>query len=88
MIFFSSDGAYIVAVNDAQMNGGLCGRSVRITNTANGQSITATVADTCPGCGYGSLDLSVGAFQGLGSMDQGVLPIVSDCSLNVKLTAY
>ncbi|GAA5960024.1 hypothetical protein JCM8115_004502 [Rhodotorula mucilaginosa] len=70
------DGDFIVAMNAPQVNGGeFCGRSVSIRNTANGKSITATVADTCPGCGYGSLDLSTGAFGALGSYDQGVLPI-------------
>lgn len=70
------DGDFIVAMNAPQVNGGaFCGKSVRITNTQNGKSITATVADTCPGCGYGSLDLSTGAFGALGSYDQGVLPI-------------
>ncbi|POY70376.1 hypothetical protein BMF94_6657 [Rhodotorula taiwanensis] len=69
------DGDYIVAVSASMMNSGLCGKTVQITNTANGKSISATVADTCPGCGYGSLDLSTGAFGALGSYDQGVLPI-------------
>ena len=70
------DGDFIVAMNAPQVNGGeFCGRSVSIRNTANGKSMTATVADTCPGCGYGSLDLSTGAFGALGSYDQGVLPI-------------
>lgn len=37
---------YIVAVNAAQMNSGWCGKTVHITNTATGASITATIADT------------------------------------------
>ena len=57
---YASDSDYVVAVNAAQMNSGWCGKTVKVTNTANGKSITATVADTCPGCGYGSLDLSTG----------------------------
>ncbi|GAA5981195.1 hypothetical protein JCM10908_004017 [Rhodotorula pacifica] len=70
------DGDYIVAMNVAQVDGGShCGQTVHITNTATGASISATVADTCPGCSYGSLDLSTGAFGALGSYDQGVLPI-------------
>jgi len=71
----NSDSAYIVAVNSAQYDSSKCGQSVSITNTANGKSITATVADMCPGCGSGSLDLSTGAFQALGDMSAGVLPI-------------
>ncbi|GAA5877276.1 hypothetical protein JCM16303_006225 [Sporobolomyces ruberrimus] len=56
-------------------NNQYCGRSVTIRNTQNGKTVTARVADTCPGCGYGSLDLSMGAFAAIGSYDQGVLPI-------------
>ncbi|GAA5952019.1 hypothetical protein JCM8115_005306 [Rhodotorula mucilaginosa] len=70
------DGDYVVALSYSQVDGGAhCGRTVSITNTDNGRSITARVADTCPGCGYGSLDLSTGAFGAIGSYDQGVLPI-------------
>lgn len=29
----------------------------------------------CPGCGYGSLDFSTGAFSALASMSDGVFPI-------------
>ncbi|GAA5885300.1 hypothetical protein JCM6882_009559 [Rhodosporidiobolus microsporus] len=72
---WNQDSTYLVAVNAAQMNSGLCGKTVRIRNNANGKTITALVQDTCPGCGYGSLDLSVGAFGALGSYDSGVLPI-------------
>ncbi|GAA5823201.1 hypothetical protein JCM5353_005117 [Sporobolomyces roseus] len=69
-----SDSDYIVAMSSSF--GGynsFCGRSVHISY--GGKSINAVVADTCPGCGSGSLDLSRGAFAALGSYDQGVLPI-------------
>ncbi|GJN88632.1 hypothetical protein Rhopal_001598-T1 [Rhodotorula paludigena] len=72
---YNSDSAYIIAVSASQMNSGLCGKKVSIRNTSNGKSITATVADTCPGCGYGSIDLSEGAFGALGEYSQGVLPL-------------
>ncbi|GAA6051865.1 hypothetical protein JCM3770_005506 [Rhodotorula araucariae] len=72
---YASDSDYVVAVNVAQMNSGLCGKTVKITNTANGKTITATVADTCPGCAASSLDLSEGAFGALGEYSSGVLPI-------------
>ncbi|KAH6997944.1 RlpA-like double-psi beta-barrel-protein domain-containing protein-containing protein [Ilyonectria sp. MPI-CAGE-AT-0026] len=53
-----------------------CGRSVRITNTDNGHSVDAIIADSCPSCGNAnSLDLSVGAFDVLGSRDDSILPI-------------
>ncbi|KOS19820.1 hypothetical protein ESCO_005789 [Escovopsis weberi] len=44
----------------------MCGRQVVITNTGNGNKITATVADTCPGCRTAdSIDLSRGAWNAL-----------------------
>lgn len=66
----------IVAMNSPMVNGGAhCGQWVNIKNTANGKTVTAKVADECPGCGYGSLDLSLGAFAAIGNYDTGVLPI-------------
>lgn len=70
---WNSDDAVIVAVNSAQMNSGLCGQPVWIQH--NGKTIQATVADTCPTCDSGSLDLSVGAFQQLSGLDAGMVPI-------------
>lgn len=44
----ASDSDYVVAMNAAQVSGGAhCGKTVHITNTANGKSVTATVRDTC-----------------------------------------
>ncbi|KAK4055298.1 hypothetical protein OIV83_000581 [Microbotryomycetes sp. JL201] len=72
----SSDGDKVVAVNTPQVaNQGHCGKWVVIQNTANGRQLRAKVADECPTCAWGSLDLSVGAFKELGNLDQGVLPI-------------
>jgi expansin (peptidoglycan-binding protein) len=50
---------------------------VTITNNKNGKTMTAVCADTCPGCAYGSLDMSSGLFAALGDGDfgQGVFPI-------------
>lgn len=50
-------------------SGASCGRTVSLTVGSN--SITAKVADLCPGCGANSIDLSVAAFQALGTLDQG-----------------
>ncbi|BGP17129.1 hypothetical protein JCM10213_005249 [Rhodosporidiobolus nylandii] len=72
---YNSDSTPIVAVNEAQMNASLCGRRIRITNERNGRTVVATVADTCPGCSYGSLDLSTGAFDQIASRDDGRVPI-------------
>ncbi|KAL8287065.1 hypothetical protein RQP46_004071 [Phenoliferia psychrophenolica] len=70
------DSAKIVALQTAMYASDLCGKTVVITNTANGKSVTATVADECPGCLTSeSLDLSTGAFDSIGDEDTGVLSI-------------
>jgi len=73
-----SDGVedYIVAMNYPQYGSGdPCYKFVKITNKSNGKAIKAKVTDLCPGCGYGSLDLTPSAFKALGELDTGVLPI-------------
>ncbi|KAG0353961.1 hypothetical protein BGZ54_001929, partial [Gamsiella multidivaricata] len=73
----------IVALNAHQMGeqswgNPVCGRKVRITNTANGKSVVARIVDKCPGdeCAWGSLDLSPAAFISLGGeLAMGVLSI-------------
>lgn len=55
------------------MYDGMCGQMVTIQG--NGNTIQAVVADTCPTCNWGDLDLSVGAFQQLSGLDAGVVPI-------------
>ncbi|KAG0662225.1 hypothetical protein C6P46_003411 [Rhodotorula mucilaginosa] len=73
---YNSDSTYIVALSYQIVdNGAHCGQKVSIKNTANGKSITATVADTCPSCEASHLDLSEGAFLALGDLSSGVLPI-------------
>ena len=69
----SSDDSAVAAINSAQMDSSLCGQKIYIQ--ANGKTIEATVADTCPTCDWGSVDLSVGAFQQLSSLDTGIFPI-------------
>lgn len=74
----NSGSDFIVAMNAPEWSGGAhCGQTVTITNNGNGNSQTATVADLCPGCSYGSLDMSTGLFAALnnGNMDAGVFPI-------------
>jgi len=73
---YNKDSAYVIAVDSAMYKGSQCGKKVKITNKSTGKSITATVADMCPSCiSSGSIDLSVGAFQALASLDQGVFPV-------------
>jgi hypothetical protein len=50
--------------NDGQTNtGNQCGRAINIQY--NGKKIRAVVADLCPECAYGSLDLTQGLFRDL-----------------------
>ncbi|BGP28550.1 hypothetical protein JCM10296v2_000286 [Rhodotorula toruloides] len=73
---YHKDSDFIVAVNSPQVAGGAhCGQHVTITNTANGKTARALVADECPGCSYGGLDLSTALFQQLASLDTGVINI-------------
>ncbi|KAG8856784.1 hypothetical protein FRB96_006288 [Tulasnella sp. 330] len=53
----------------------VCGKWLTITNTQNHKSARGWIVDECPGCGYGSLDLSPSLFSMLGSESEGVLPI-------------
>ncbi|GAA5851058.1 hypothetical protein JCM3766R1_004164 [Sporobolomyces carnicolor] len=73
----SSDSDKVVALQTSMYgSGGYCGETITITNTANGKSTTATVADECPSCsGSSSIDLSTGAFDAIGHEDTGVLSV-------------
>lgn len=79
---YNNDGAMGVAIDheiwgsDFSQGSDLCGRTVRITNTNNGKSVTAQVWDVCPTCANGnSLDLSVGAFNSIATEAEGMVPI-------------
>jgi expansin (peptidoglycan-binding protein) len=62
--------------NPAQVSP-LCGKSLTITDEANGKSATAVVADICPTCGHAAdLDLSIGLFESLaGSLGNGLINV-------------
>jgi len=72
---YHSDSDYLVALQTSTYAGGShCGQY--ITVSYGGKSIKALVADSCPSCGSSSdIDLSVAAFQALGSLSQGVLSV-------------
>lgn len=72
-----SDSDIICAIDSERYNNGaLCGKQVQITNTKNGQTVTATVADECPTCDNGnSIDLSTGAFNHIADQSEGLVPI-------------
>jgi expansin (peptidoglycan-binding protein) len=67
----------LIPVKDSAIyNQNLCGKSVQITNTANGKTVTVTVADECPTCNNAnSIDLSHGAFGMIADYSQGEVPI-------------
>jgi len=71
----NTPGDFIVALNEGQFGGGRgstaqCGRSLTIRY--GGQSVVATVADCCPGCPYGALDMTEGLFNQFAGLGAGV----------------
>ncbi|KAL7414433.1 RlpA-like double-psi beta-barrel-protein domain-containing protein-containing protein [Mrakia frigida] len=61
---------YTLAMNSNQFNGGsVCGQTITITY--NGVTASALIADECPTCAYGELDLSPGLFTHFASTDAG-----------------
>ncbi|KAJ3767771.1 barwin-like endoglucanase [Lentinula raphanica] len=66
----------IVAMDSAIFNLDLCGKSVTITNTDSGASVTAVIADECPTCNNAnSIDMSLGTFIKIGAFATGLLNI-------------
>ncbi|CAH0023837.1 unnamed protein product [Clonostachys rhizophaga] len=54
-----------------------CSKVIRVTNAINGRSVDVTVVDVCPTClNSNSLDLSPTAFQAIGDLNDGMVPIV------------
>ena len=75
------DSDFLIALDSAIYdNGKYCGKEVKLVNTQNGASVTATVQDECPTCDSAtSIDLSVGAFKALtnGDLDLGMFNSMS-----------
>lgn len=70
------DSSIIAAISNAWMDNQspsqYCGRQIRAQNVGSnsgtggqGNTVTVTVADTCPSCGQGDIDFSVGAWNEL-----------------------
>ncbi|GJJ09085.1 hypothetical protein Clacol_003307 [Clathrus columnatus] len=63
-------------------NGALCGKSIRVTNKANGRTVTGVIVrDLCPGCqprdnNKNNVDLTSGVFGQLDSLSKGLLDVV------------
>ncbi|KAJ3852325.1 barwin-like endoglucanase [Lentinula lateritia] len=71
-----SDYDLVLAMDSAIYSADLCGKSVTITNTDTGASVTAVVADECPTCiNANSIDMSLGAFLTIGALATGQLNI-------------
>ncbi|CAD6886991.1 unnamed protein product [Tilletia controversa] len=70
---YHADGDVIAALPPSQI-GGSCGRTIRVSR-AGYNDIYARVADTCPGCAYGSIDLSTGAFDQIGNEAEGRIQV-------------
>ncbi|KAI5898124.1 uncharacterized protein SCHCODRAFT_02611184 [Schizophyllum commune H4-8] len=80
----STDSDYIAAMSftlfyswpgseGANNGNGVCGHTLEISR--GGKSITVTVVDSCEACGPTDVDLSPSAFQALGSLDEGRVPV-------------
>ncbi|KAJ6569728.1 RlpA-like double-psi beta-barrel-protein domain-containing protein-containing protein [Mycena vulgaris] len=66
------DSEFAVALNPTDYaNGAHCGQNINVQ--FNGLSITVNVADLCPGCPAGGLDLTRTAFAVLANPDVGVI---------------
>ncbi|BGP27377.1 hypothetical protein JCM10295v2_006345 [Rhodotorula toruloides] len=68
------DSAMICALKTETYAGGKhCGKMIRLTRTSGkGGSIDVQVADMCPSCeGPGYVDLSTGAYNKLGTVEEG-----------------
>ncbi|KAK0553184.1 hypothetical protein OC846_000007 [Tilletia horrida] len=69
-----ADSDVIVALSSSQMSSDLCGRTIRVSRPGY-NDIYPVVADTCPGCAYGSIDLSTGAFDQIGNEAEGRIQV-------------
>jgi hypothetical protein len=75
------DSALIAAIDverygDTGRKSSLCGKQVKITNTANQKSVTVTIEDACPTCNNkDSIDLSTGAFDKIADESTGLINI-------------
>ncbi|KAI8978054.1 RlpA-like double-psi beta-barrel-protein domain-containing protein-containing protein [Pilobolus umbonatus] len=81
----NNDNELVVALNAPQMeysgnpnNNPLCGKRIRVTNKANGKSVTVKIVDMCPPCSYGSVDLSPAAFQQIADLSTGRIKVQWD----------
>ncbi|PFH53283.1 hypothetical protein AMATHDRAFT_137683 [Amanita thiersii Skay4041] len=75
---WNNDGDLIVAIPKSlyDKNGGSnCDQWIEIVNVDNGRKVYAMTRDSCPSCGPDDLDMSPSTFQGLTSLDAGVVTV-------------
>ena len=60
----------LMYAHDCAHRNPMCGRLMQV-NTPDGHSVTVTVADTCPSCAVGSVDLTPAAFKKLAPLSVG-----------------
>lgn len=75
---WNTDNDPIVAISLSRYNsnnGANCNQWLKITNTANGNTASAYVRDSCPGCGWNDLDMSPSLFSQLADLSVGELQI-------------
>lgn len=64
------------AVMGSQSNGNpMCGKTIKVYNSANGKSTTGIIRDKCPSCVKGSIDVSQKMFEELGDIADGRIEI-------------
>ncbi|KAI0186907.1 riboflavin-aldehyde forming enzyme [Xylaria flabelliformis] len=69
-----NDGSPVVALNSASYaNGAHCGKYITIQG--NGHQTAAKVADLCPGCGSGGIDVSPAIFDDIADLDVGRIQV-------------
>ncbi|KAL4073106.1 RlpA-like double-psi beta-barrel-protein domain-containing protein-containing protein [Scleroderma yunnanense] len=71
----NGDNDAVAAMSVQSFSTSNCGQWVYITNTANGQSTSAQIVDSCESCDTNSLDMSPGVFGKLADLSVGVIQI-------------
>lgn len=71
--FPTSDAELLAAMNGAQYSKAVCGKCVEVAGPLG--TVVVRIADKCPGCKSGDLDLSQTAFQKIAKLSAGRVPI-------------
>ncbi|RDX42316.1 barwin-like endoglucanase [Lentinus brumalis] len=74
--YFPSGVGYFPGAGDDPTANPMCGLQMVVTGP-DGKSVTVTVADTCPSCAPGSVELTPAAFLQLANLEVGIIPGIS-----------